>query len=527
MDLSGGFDSRISFIPLLHAGINLRKLFFNSVADKFHTHPQDYAIASQMAAYYGFELNQSLHNRSSLNYSLADVFNFNMYGCQTFSSIPRLWTQKNVDKVYNLSGYGGEALRRHWHGSPGKFTENQSRKLRSYSPCLSRKLFSSMKNILESGFRSVCDKHGITNPNSEEIPQFFYQETRCRHHFGKLTLRFYFENNVKFSPVLDPMIRTLRLNTSACPDYNLLMSLLFVRYAPDLLTFPFQGNRFIAPETIEYARRLSKCFPRRVTPVQVEQTFHVQPRDSHVEQLLATGRNNKTLPTDLPEACLKAIFDSDKIYKLFTSCFDEELYRYAAAFYDKNIFGRERRLYAVTGVARVIEDVEISKRPHPPREDLTRFLEEEPTAQIVRRFKDFFTARIDIQLLTSRAGADDLQILSVSDDLARITKLVSQEGGISCAVTSYSGQLAFVVKALVDGQIRLDLRGEDIRNPDKPDERIPYRIDYTKLTVNGQIVFDTLIPVWYEDFCRYDITNIKAGTSIEMQVEWLPHRSDT
>lgn len=520
-DLSGGFDSRMAIIPLLHSGLDLGNVQFNSVNDALHTHPADYKISSRIAEHYGFELNQPFPAQRYLNYSLADVFNFNLYGCQTFSSIPRFRTQKSEDKVYNLSGYGGEAIRKHWHSSPNKFLENQLWKLRGYSPNLFRKVFDSLKIILESAFNSVCNKYRIMNATSEEIPQYFYQETRCRHHFGKLTLHFYLGNDVKFSPLLDPTLRTLQLNTPHCPDYNLLMTLLFVRYTPDLLTFPFQGNRSIASETVAYAQRLNARFPYRKTPAQRNSSFHIQPRDLHVERLLATEHNNKALPTDLPEASLKAIFDADKIYKLFTSCFDEELYRYAAAFYDKNIFGRERRLYAVVGVARVIEDVNISKQPRPPREDLTRFIVEEPSAQIVRRFKNFFTARIEFQLLCTGAGVDDLQILSVSDDTARIEK------GNGYAITSYSGQVTFSLKALVDGQIRLDLRGANVRNPDKLDERIPYRIDYTKLIVNGKVVFDTPAPVWYEDFCRYDITNIKAGTAIEMHVEWLPHMSDT
>jgi hypothetical protein len=96
---------------------------------------------------------------------------------------------------------------------------------------------------------------------STDIPQLIYQCTWSRHHFGKDPVCDYFVNTIQFAPALDPKVRALRLDTDECPDYNLLMALLFTRYAPDLLTFPLDLNRSIAPETIEYARKLNERFP--------------------------------------------------------------------------------------------------------------------------------------------------------------------------------------------------------------------------------------------------------------------------
>ena len=71
----------------------------------------------------------------------------------------------------------------------------------------------------------------------------------------------YFYGQIAISPILDPALQTVRLNTPDCPDYNLLMTLLFIRYAPELLDFPFDSKHSIKSETIEYARKLNECFP--------------------------------------------------------------------------------------------------------------------------------------------------------------------------------------------------------------------------------------------------------------------------
>ena len=110
--------------------------------------------------------------------------------------------------------------------------------------------------------KAVCDKYRIKDNDSEYVTQYLYQETRCRHHFGKNTLSAFFNGTIQLSPLLDPKLRTLKLNSPECPDYNLLIALIFVRYAPDLLKFPFQGKRSIAPETIEYAKKINARFPR-------------------------------------------------------------------------------------------------------------------------------------------------------------------------------------------------------------------------------------------------------------------------
>ena len=534
-DLSGGFDTRVSFALLLHSGVNLSNIRVFSVKGSVHTFKEDYDIASQIANHFNFKLNKLFPQRETFNYSLNDIFNADFYISQTFSNLHKLWYQKNIDKIYHLGGMSGETLRYRWQMPPEEFMETFTFKTNPYSGTLSEKLSVSIKNILESGLRTVCDKHNIKDTKSPAVPQYLYHETWSRYHFGKETLYSYFVNDLRISPALDPEVRTLRLNTAECPDVNLLIALLFTRYAPDLLKFPLDLNRSIAPETIAYAQKLNERFPRRQTTGNTDAGggyFHLLPRDTHAEKILASARNNPNIPGGLPEKCLKATFESSKTYGLFTSYFDEELYRRAAIYYDTHVFGRTRPMYAVCGVAKVLEDVEISQRYYQPYQDMKRFIEQDfcpvyvndSAEQIIRKFAPYITARTDVKLMTDKG---DFKILSVSDDKANVTKPNwFQNGGIGYMITSYVGKLKFVAKAAADGQIQLRLRGIDMRNPKDSTKKIPYWIDYTKLTVNGKTIFDKLTPVWHDKPYRHDM-DAKAGKEITFEVEWLPHRSDT
>ena len=265
-DLSGGFDTRISLALLLNSGIDLNKIQIFSIKGELHTYKEDYEIASKIATHYGFKLNQTLPAQKFLNYNLTDFFNFDSYGNQLFSNIPKFWLlKKNIDKRYHISGMSGETLRHRWQLPPEEFTKDFIWKVSFYSSTLSQKLTVSIKNILESSLNAVRDKHKFEEANFKNIQQLLYHETWSRYHFGKESLCNYLAGIVKLSPALDPEVRILRLDTSKCPDYNFLITLLFARYAPDLLKFPLDLNRSIAPETIAYAQKINERFPRQVT----------------------------------------------------------------------------------------------------------------------------------------------------------------------------------------------------------------------------------------------------------------------
>lgn len=535
-DLSGDFDGRVSFAILLNSGINLNNLRIFSVKGDLPAQKKEFDLSSQIAAHYGFELNQPLPDRQSLNLSLNDAFNCDLYVNRTFSNIPRIRVQKGVQRLYRLGRAAGEGIRKFWQMPPKEFVKTFTRNVNLYSQNLTDKLTTSIENVLNSSLRAVSDKYQITDANSKDIPQLLYYETRSRYHFGKDLLCNYFINTVLLTPAIDPEVRTLKLYTPECSDANLLIALLFTRFQPDLLNFPFNSNRSIASETLDYAQKLNERFPRNTTTDDFDATnFNLLPNDARVEEILASGSNNPNIPGNLPENCLKVIFESSKNYGLFLSSFDEELYRYATIYYTSHTSGRNRPMYAVCGVTKVLEDLEISQRNYPKYQDMKRFIEqdfglirayESDAAQIVKTFSPYFTARIQFQLW-QKVALGTLNLISVSDDDAKVSSPEwFNKNGVGYVIQSYTGKLKIVARAFVSGQIRLSLLGLDIRNPEDKTERIPYWIDYTKLTVNGKTIFNKLTPAWHDQPYRHNF-NVKVVEDIVIEVEWLPHRSDT
>ena len=144
--------------------------------------------------------------------------------------------------------------------------------------------------------------------------------------------------------------------------------------------------------------------------------------------------------------------------------------------------------------------------------------------ELINKFKSYITARIDVKFMSSNG---DFQIIFISDGKANIRKATwLPKNNIGYWIQSYAGKLEFVAKTTATGKVDVSLRGIDFRDPEDKSKRIPYWIDYTKLTVNGKTMFDNITPAWHDKPYRYSM-NVKADEEITLEVEWLPHRSDT
>ena len=145
--------------------------------------------------------------------------------------------------------------------------------------------------------------------------------------------------------------------------------------------------------------------------------------------------------------------------------------------------------------------------------------------QAIRKFSDFLTARMYIKWSSKSKG--DFKITSLSDWRAEVSKPDwLNKRGVGYVLQSYVGKLTIVAEASEDGKINLSLRGMDIRDPKDKSKPIPYWIDYKKMIVNDEVVFDTLTPAWQGQPYRYNM-DVKANEEITIQIEWQPHRSDT
>ena len=147
-------------------------------------------------------------------------------------------------------------------------------------------------------------------------------------------------------------------------------------------------------------------------------------------------------------------------------------------------------------------------------------------AEPINKFKLYLSAKIYV-LINKKMDEEAIQILSVSDEKAKLSKPPWwQRTGTCHMIDSYAGKLEIVAKAIVEGNVQIRLAGSYAPNPADKSKRIPYWIDYTKLTVNENTIFDTITPAWHDKPYVYKM-DVKADEEIKIHVEWLPHRSDT
>ena len=353
-DLSGGFDSRLTFALLLSSGADLGRITVFSFEDQLHTHTDDYRIASLIADRFGFRLNDTRPLSAALH-------PFTTEETLELAFLAKLGVHKELyyqfgrykKRRYSLTGSGGECLRNHWNMDPQAFTEKAVTRTRLFGkadPGVRIPFKHSVAAVLGRSFDDVARKmESFGRPLSgPELTQALYRETRCRSHFGKAMLERSLANLFTISPLLDRDLHRLRLTAAACPDENLLPALILDRYAPSLLDVPFEGGRSILPETVAFVRDLNRRQPFR-DPL---------PPPGAAAELPAPGARHPAEPANDPDGFLLELFRSDRFRELFGQIYDPQVYQAV----EQNVQRREYYPLAVVYVAVGIVEARLAAR---------------------------------------------------------------------------------------------------------------------------------------------------------------------
>ncbi len=524
VDLSGGFDSRITFLLLLKSGLDLNEITVNSAEDKLHTHGEDYEIALQIADYYGFKLNNRKNvDNKSIHYSLQDIINISFYVKMAFHKEMYFKHRRFAEKRFRVPGAGGESLRDHWNVTPQEFIEQMSDRSKRYSGRLAKEMTDATRNIFKTAYQAVSEKYGIKDPNSTEYPTYIYRETRNRSHFGKAHVEDYFANMCTLAPLIDPQLSKLRLCTSYCQDNNLLMAVIYMRYCPELLNFKFEGKRAIDGKTIQAAKEISDKFPQEEVD-KATGTFSVITEDKFVLDIIGNNEDNQAIPWGIPDKYLKEVFDSCSFRKLFATYFDEELYVFADNWEKQNSYFQMRYCYAIIGLVRVIEDIELSNQLQHSSvvQSMDRFIghnfyEPDDRLALIEKLKNYLTARIDV-------SSADFELQYISDNRGLVaTPPWFQKNGKGYVIESFKGELNLVFKINTDSQLDIGLKSKDIR--DKNGNRIPYWIDYRMFSYNGIQVLPESKAAWHDKPINMS-RKVKEGEVVYLHVEWAPCKAD-
>lgn len=530
IDLSGGYDSRLSFILMLKSGVDLSNIRVNSINNNLHTYNEDYEIASQIAREYGFSLNGSFPANDFINYSLEDALNIELYSKMGFHKEPYLMERKYENKIYCVTGMGGEAVRStRFDKDEQDFIEMMAAGVKIYPLKLSKELSDSYHRLMGKDFNILRNKYKDNNQLMYPLGHYVLRDTQCRTHFGKACLVHYFANSYRLTPLMDQKLWSLHLSTDETDDNNFLMALIYMRYCPELLDFPFEGNRyFLSPETVKYAKKINEKYPFNNSKKKPDKQYNICVKDESVREI---KNDNKSLDSNSVISYMKTAFDSKYFKGLFLSCFDEQIYRRASKFYNNTKFFPIRHCYGCLTAGKMIESVIQSNMWLEKGKCL---LEEKMTIgkistdvyDIVEKFKDAFTARIDLEFI----GLDKdskLQEIIVSDDFARVEKPSwFQKNGDGYNIISISGDIYIKLKTNTAGKINVWLRGMDVRVPNDNSKRIVCWVDYTKFIVNENEILSESFPAWHNKSYKYSM-EIESPGDISIRVCWETHKDNT
>ena len=355
VDLSGGYDSRMTFSLFVGANIDLNKIFVKSPDSDFHTFREDYNIAKKIGEYYGFELNknEALKFDKIHKNSYTETFNLIFSFLGGFGKTIYYLTSIKSPYSYRFTGYGGECIRPYWSTIKEQVIQEEASK--AYKVCNDRNMFEDAKEIMLRTYNSIKKKYETFERviDEDKINEHLFRETYAANHFGKYSAALFQSGEITPNPLLDSGIAKLRLCDENCKDSNLLMALILTRYAKDLLKIEYCKGKTIADSTLEYAKQLNEKYPFK------NPNYERLTRDVNgSSQLDINVYENPDTTEDLNEY-VKKVFFSTRLRKIFETKYScKKLYEnISTALLKGKGLGGLGRISAVIPITKVISDV--------------------------------------------------------------------------------------------------------------------------------------------------------------------------
>ena len=138
----------------------------------------------------------------------------------------------------------------------------------------------------------------------------------------------------------------------------------------------------------------------------------------------------------------------------------------------------------------------------------------------------FVTALIDIQSYSAKNDNHDLNIeLRNNQDCELDKSYRPHKNGSGYLLKSDHGEgIDAEITCFNEGFLKLNLRSMDVRKKDN--QRINILIDYRKLIINHQIIFEDIVPCSYDDPFSYSLP-VKKDQKISIHLEWEKHNYES
>lgn len=352
-DLSGGFDTRISFSILISSGINLKNIYIKSYDDqkKNPAHIEDLNIAINISSKYGFKLNDFSLDNKGIIWSTEDALYCTLYSKLGFHKEFYLKTRFYDRPRFVITGFGGENIR----GYPGypieKYIENissQGKKIDGYEGIFYN---SSLRLCKRSVDLLKREKNYI---NSYEISSDLYSKGRTRHHFGRGVVEAFLANLYMINPLLDPEIMKINFNMEEKNAHDLI-AYIYVRFAHDLIYFPIQGKRAINIQSIKKAERLNNKYKSYKIKYDANDNFFI---DIKRKSPVSTPIKNNNV-----NLYLKELFKSSKfiqnIHKIYNN---DVVYNWAIEYTKNTTFYPLRHFYGLLAISITMDNLFLNKK---------------------------------------------------------------------------------------------------------------------------------------------------------------------
>lgn len=136
----------------------------------------------------------------------------------------------------------------------------------------------------------------------------------------------------------------------------------------------------------------------------------------------------------------------------------------------------------------------------------------------------YYTARIDIK--NYGTDSNNLMILDMNDLNSRIDRpdWFNDFSGAGIQIQSSHGVLDLKIKCINDGELKIILRGTDVR--DKNGKRFPVYIDFTNFSVNGKSIIEGSELTCHDQ--PYSFSKLVRDSEIvDVHIEWMPFNSSS